>query len=224
LLVVPVRTICHDDGVIGARPPSLRERKKAKTRKVLADTATELFAEQGFDHTTVEAIAEACDVSPRTFFRYFSSKEDVLFAAGDERLRQLLDAIASRTSGEAPLRSMREAALSLVPEYTSDRAQLITRKRIIAETPSLRSRGLERQLGWEDAVTDALGQRITGAGPATIELRLVASVTTATLRAALHTWLEAGGDLATLIDDAFDRLSRGLEPSPTSPSALPGRA
>jgi AcrR family transcriptional regulator len=205
--------------VIGASPPSLRERKKAKTRKVLADTATELFAEQGFDHTTVEAIAEACEVSPRTFFRYFSSKEDVLFAAGDERLRQLLDSIASRPSGEAPLRSMREAALSLVPEYTSDRAQLITRKRIIAETQSLRSRGLERQLGWEDAVTDAFGQRITDAGPATIELRLVASVTTATLRAALHTWLEAGGDLATLIDDAFDRLSRGLEPSPTSPSA-----
>jgi AcrR family transcriptional regulator len=210
--------------VIGASPPSLRERKKAKTRKVLADTATELFAEQGFDHTTVEEIAEACDVSPRTFFRYFASKEDVLFAVGDERLRQLLDAIASRPSGEAPLRSMREAALSLVPEYTSERARLITRKRIIAETQTLRSRGLERQLGWEDAVTDALGQRITDAGPAGIELRLVASVTTATLRAALHTWLEAGGDLASLIDDAFDRLSRGLEPSSTSPSVSPVRA
>ena len=138
---MPVRTTCHDDHVIGASPPSLRERKKAKTRKVLADTATELFAEQGFDHTTVEAIVEACDVSPRTFFRYFSSKEDVLFAAGDERLRQLLDAIASRTSGEAPLRSMREAALSLVPEYTSDRAQLITRKRLIAR------RGLPSPIG-----------------------------------------------------------------------------
>jgi AcrR family transcriptional regulator len=221
---VPVRTTSHDDGVIGASPPSLRERKKAKTRKALADTATELFAEHGFDHTTVEEIAEACDVSPRTFFRYFSSKEDVLFAVGDQRLRELLDAIASRPSGEPPLRSMREAALSLVPEYTSNRAQLTTRKRIIAETQSLRSRGLERQLGWEDAVTDALGQRITDAGPASIELRLVASVSTATLRAALHTWLEAGGDLATLINDAFDRLSRGLEPSPTSASALPGRA
>lgn len=210
--------------MIGASPPSLRERKKAKTRKVLADTATELFAEQGFDHTTVEEIAEACDVSPRTFFRYFASKEDVLFAVGDERLRQLLDAIATRPSGEAPLRSMREAALSLVPEYTSERARLITRKRIIAETQTLRSRGLERQLGWEDAVTDALGQRITDAGPAGIELRLVASVTTATLRAALHTWLEAGGDLATLIDDAFDRLSRGLEPSSTPPSVSAVRA
>ena len=211
--------------MIGASPPSLRERKKAKTRKALADTATELFAEHGFDHTTVEEIAEACDVSPRTFFRYFSSKEDVLFAVGDQRLRELLDAIASRPSGEPPLRSMREAALSLVPEYTSNRAQLTTRKRIIAETQSLRSRGLERQLGWEDAVTDALGQRMTDAGPAGIELRLVASVSTATLRAALHTWLDAGGDLATLIDDAFDRLSRGLEPSsPTPPSVSPVRA
>jgi AcrR family transcriptional regulator len=214
---MPVRTTRHDDSVIGPSPPSLRERKKAKTRKVLSDTATELFAEQGFDHTTVEQIAEACDVSPRTFFRYFASKEDVLFAVGDERLRQLLDAIATRPSDEEPLRSMREAALGLVPEYTSDRARLITRKRIIAETQSLRSRGLERQLGWEDAVTDALGQRITDAGSATIELRLVAGVTTATLRAALHTWLETDGDLAALIDDAFDRLSRGLEPSPALP-------
>jgi AcrR family transcriptional regulator len=221
---VPVRATCEDDSVIGASPPSLRERKKAKTRKALADAATGLFAAQGFDHTTVEEIAEACDVSPRTFFRYFSSKEDVLFAAGDERLRQLLDAIANQPSGEAPLRSMREAALSLVPQYMSDRAQLITRKRIIAETQSLRSRGLERQLGWEDAVTDALAQRITDSGPAGIELRLVASVTTATLRAALHTWLEAEGDLATLIDDAFDRLSRGLEPSPAPPSVSSVRA
>ena len=203
--------------MIGASPPSLRERKKAKTRKALADTATELFAEQGFDHTTVEEIAEACDVSPRTFFRYFSSKEDVLFAAGDERLRELLDAIASRPAGEAPLRSMREAALSLVPEYTSDRAQLATRKRIVADTQSLRSRGLERQLGWEDAVTDVLGKRLTDAGPETIDLRLVAGVATATLRAALHTWLEADGDLAALINEAFDRLSQGLEPSATLP-------
>lgn len=197
-----------------AGPTSLRERKKAKTRQVLADTAIELSAKQGFDHTTVEEIAEACEVSPRTFFRYFASKEDVLFAAGDERLSQLLDGIARRPSGESPIRSMREAALGLVPEYTSERAQLITRKRVIAETQSLRSRGLERQLGWEDAVTDALGRGITDAGPAAIELRLIASVTTATLRAALHTWLETDGDLAALIDDAFDRLSQGFAPSP----------
>ena len=70
-------------------------------------------------------------------------------------------------------------------------------------------------------MTDALGQRMTDAGPAGIELRLVASVSTATLRAALHTWLEADGDLATLIDDAFDRLSRGLEPSSHAPLGLP---
>jgi AcrR family transcriptional regulator len=192
-----------------ATATGLRERKKAQTRRALQDTAVALFARQGFDHTTVEEIADACDVSPRTFFRYFASKEDVLFATADERLRALLDALAARPPGEPPLRSMREAALQLVPDYTSHRDQLATRKRIVAETESLRSHGLERQLGWDDAVTEALRQRLP-AGEESLELRLVASVASATLRAALHTWLEVGGDLRATIDEAFDRVSAGL--------------
>jgi AcrR family transcriptional regulator len=192
-----------------AATTGLRERKKAQTRRALQDTAVVLFAEQGFDHTTVEEIADACDVSPRTFFRYFASKEDVLFATADERLQSLLDALAARPPDEPPLRSMREAALQLVPDYTDDREQLVTRKRIVAETESLRSRGLERQLGWDDAVTDALRRRLSP-GEESLELRLVASVASATLRAALHTWLEVGGDLRGTIDAAFDRVSAGL--------------
>ena len=74
----------------------LRERKKARTREALQEAAMERFARQGFDGTTVEEIAEACEVSPRTFFRYFPTKEDVLFADAAARRERLLEVIAER--------------------------------------------------------------------------------------------------------------------------------
>src|SRR5947207_2172773 len=100
---------------------SLRERKKAKTRQALADTALALFLEHGFEHTTVEQIAETCEVSPRTFLRYFATKEDVLFADAGERLERFMTALEERPADEPPLRSLRAAALTLVQAYEGQR-------------------------------------------------------------------------------------------------------
>src|ERR1700746_1078832 len=78
----------------------LRERKKARTREALQESAMARFATQGFEGTTVEEIAEACEVSPRTFFRYFATKEDVLFVDAAVRRERLLAVIAERPPGE----------------------------------------------------------------------------------------------------------------------------
>ena len=87
--------------------PTRRERKKLETRQALEQAALRLFAEQGYEQTTVEDIAEAADVAVRTFFRYFSSKQDVLF--GDvvtDRVKRLRTELAARPATESPLDSL----------------------------------------------------------------------------------------------------------------------
>jgi AcrR family transcriptional regulator len=196
----------------------LRERKKVHTREALAQAALDLFARQGFDHTTIDEIADMCDISPRTFFRYFPSKEAVLYADADQRRDQLMQALAERPAGEAPLVSIRQVLLALVRGLENDRGRLLEKRRIFAETASLRSASLEHQQGWEDAILEAMRSRQTSsAGPSPFEIRLVTSLVLAALRVALSSWLEDGGDLMAIATSAFDRIAVGLD------NAVPSR-
>ena len=86
---------------------SLRERKKLATRRSLRRIALDLVAERGFAHVTVEDIAEAADVSPRTFFNYFPSKEAALFGADPERIAALGERLVPRMPGETALEALR---------------------------------------------------------------------------------------------------------------------
>ncbi|MFC7568621.1 TetR family transcriptional regulator [Actinomadura namibiensis] len=83
----------------------LRERKKARTRRALAAAALRLFAERGYEETTIADIAEAAEVSPRTFFAYFPSKEDVVFAEVDDRLAEVGELLAGRRANRRCARS-----------------------------------------------------------------------------------------------------------------------
>lgn len=192
--------------------PGLRERKKEKTRLALEHAALTLFAEKGFDGTTVDEIVEACDVSQRTFFRYYGAKEDVLFADGDELLAALLAALAARPVDELPVRAVQAAFQPTLEEYAEDRDRLLLRSRVFDGSSSLRSHKFERQQSWEEAVTTALLARDAQRGGATspLHLRLVAGAALACFRAALHQWLEADGDLTELVNDGFDYLVDGL--------------
>jgi transcriptional regulator GlxA family with amidase domain len=84
-------------------PPGLRERKKARTREAIVDAALALFERKGFDATTIEDIAAAADVSPRTFFRYFDSKVDLVLAKNHEKNHGLGELIAERPADEGPV-------------------------------------------------------------------------------------------------------------------------
>jgi AcrR family transcriptional regulator len=194
----------------------LRERKKAKTRLALRDAALRLFVEQGFERTTVEQIAEACEVSPRTFFRYFATKEDVLFADSAEKLDVFVSALAARPPDEPPLRSLKFAALTTVAAYDEDQREwLKSRSEIIAATPTLRARGSERQDTWNDAAIQLLARRHRGSSRSTVpplEIRLVVAASSAALRAAMQTWVDdPKTKLVTLVESAYARLAAGFD-------------
>src|SRR5215471_14390542 len=87
--------------------PSLRERKKLATRRALRRVTLDLVAERGFSHVTVEDIAAAADVSPRTFFNYFPTKEAALFGADPDRITALRERVARLAPGEPALAALR---------------------------------------------------------------------------------------------------------------------
>jgi AcrR family transcriptional regulator len=196
----------------------LRERKKARTREALKEAALGLFTRQGFDRTTVEEIADACEVSPRTFFRYFPTKEAVLFADSDARREALLAELAARPEHEPPFVALRAAMRALALDYRHDRVALVARSKVVAASPQLQAYKAEHQHGWEAEVVDALARRGRARSPVVdrTELQLIAAVATAALRVSLDAWVDArGGDLDDLVDRAFARLATGLDRAPS---------
>src|SRR5262249_25763488 len=167
------------------------------------------------DHTTVEEIAEACEVSPRTFFRYFATKEDVLFADAEVRRERLLAVIAERPPDEPAFGALRAAMSAVADDYRHDREPLVTRSQIVAASPHLQAYKAEHQHGWEAAVVEVLERRALAqrARVSREELQLVTAVATAALRVALDAWVAdaSGPDLDALLDDAFGRLASGFE-------------
>ena len=191
----------------------LRERKKARTREALQEAAMDLFTRQGFDGTTVEEIADACEVSPRTFFRYFPTKEDVLFADTEERRERLLAVLADQPAGDPPFVVLHAAMRALALDYRDDRAALVARSKIVEASPQLQVYKAEHQHGWEAAVVDALERRpIIGPPMTREELQLLTAITTAAMRVSLDQWVAnpAGSDLDVVLDRAFARLASGF--------------
>ncbi|MGH3266652.1 MAG: TetR/AcrR family transcriptional regulator, partial [Trebonia sp.] len=95
--------------------PGLRERKKRQTRERIAQVALQLFAERGYEHTTLAEIADAADVSKRTIFAYFDGKEDILFSDVPALLEQLRQTLEQRPPGSTTVDALREFLFSGAP-------------------------------------------------------------------------------------------------------------
>ncbi len=201
-----------DAGVTG-----LRERKKRETRTRIADAAMELFAERGFDQTTVADVAAAADVSVKTVFNYFPAKEDLFFDQADEVEQRWLDAVADRGPDEPPLAGLRRKELARFADHPGGVGARF--RQVMEGSTLLQARGQQMWASHEDAVARALAAQL-GYGRADPAPQIIAHQVLAIYplaRRMAGVWAQQSAspaqirDRATeLINHSFDILEHGL--------------
>jgi AcrR family transcriptional regulator len=199
-----------------AGTPTRRERKKIETRAALEAAALRLFAEQGYERTTVEEIAEAADVAVRTFFRYFQSKQHVLY--GDValnitgRMRAALDA---RPGTESPVAAVGAALEGMELGDSGQQQQVLDRLRLMERLPELAGtyHMIFQQL--HEVIAEYVADR-TGLHPVDLYPQLLAAAATGAVKAALAVFEAAAGrqGIAELRAAAYTALTAGIGDPP----------
>ena len=184
--------------------PGLRERKKVATREALHDAAVQLAVEQGFDRVTVEAIADRAGVSRRTFSNYFASKEEALFHGDADRLGSMLDLVRAEPAETAPWAVLTRVAARLIGEWGDDPdPHELGRRRELLRDPGLVVHQNAAYTRLEAALAAELESRLTGE-LGELRARLLAATFLATLRVAIHSWIDhPEGSLVARVDTAL---------------------
>jgi AcrR family transcriptional regulator len=185
------------------RPVGLRERKKARTRDAIQRHALRLFREQGYDATTIEQIAEAAEVSPSTFFRYFPTKEDLVLS--DEYDPMILAAFHGQPAGVPPVRALRDAIRSVSAGFgAEERAAIEERWRLSLEVPQVRAAALLNLTAGIDMVAEALAKRAGRDAPGFADRTLSGALMGVWMSALFH-WGEHHDE------DMFEAIDRAME-------------
>ena len=204
--------------ILGAGP-GRRERKKLATRQALQDVALRLVAERGIDQVTVEDISEAADVATRTFFNYFSSKEEALLGNLPEKVATVQRMVVDRPAGETPLAAVCQVLRTMTLRLAERREERLLRQQVIERHPGLLARQLGVYASFEHALATAVTERL---GPGRADpsyARLVAAVAVAAARSSVSSWWADQGrrPLAGVVDASFVQLRDLGSPPPPRP-------
>jgi AcrR family transcriptional regulator len=193
---------------LSERPPGLRERKRQETAERIIDKGLKLFVRDGYEATTLDAIAEAAGISRRTFFYYFKSKEDVLLAARDSGFRAALKpAMLEESSAQAPFVAIQKCLIKLASRYETKESVVFDR--LMQSTAALRARQEAGFVETERVLLEAMCELWPAPGRREA-LRLVAMVAMGTLRLALERWKQddAARPLAHYLRQSFSLLAK----------------
>jgi AcrR family transcriptional regulator len=190
------------------------------TRARIAAAAFDLFAAQGYDGTTVDAIAERAGIARRTFFRYFRSKDDVIFPDHDMLLATVTQNLASQ-AGVSPVVAICAGVRLVLRSYVLDPQVSVQRYRLTRSVPALRDRELASVRKYERAFSRYVRERLIDTHPeaeSSLRADVIAATVVAAHNAVLREWLRAGGGYDPMADleAAVTWVTQIFEPQPRS--------
>jgi AcrR family transcriptional regulator len=194
----------------------LRERKKQRTREAIVDAALRLFDERGFEETTIADIAEAADIAPRTFFGYFPSKEDVVFADFPADFDALAERLRGRDEDETAIDALRAFIAEVLEQAELADERELCRKRIIKQSEALDAHRRALMGRMEDMLAEAVA-RDFGNRPGDLRPPMIASAAVAALGSLDKTGISdldsppTKEEALAMIDQALIFLQGGLE-------------
>ncbi|MCV7189137.1 TetR/AcrR family transcriptional regulator [Mycolicibacterium thermoresistibile] len=187
-----------------------------RNREALIAAAIDLFTVNGYEQTTVEQIAEAAGVAPRTFFRHFAAKEDILFHGYADRLAEATRRFRAARSGSL-WKALAEASEAVATAIAENPGIFLVRARMYGELPALRATMLRINDDWIDQMTTEVARWLGSDAAVDVRPRLAATVINGANRTAIDLWVSADGkgDLVELMADAvrlvrptLDRIER----------------
>jgi AcrR family transcriptional regulator len=195
---------CSAVPAASSQPTGLGERKKIRTRQTVRREAFRLIEENGYAATTVEQIAEAAEVSPSTFFRYFPTKESVLLA--DDMDPVILNALDEQPPDRSPSQAVRRAYQSVMADLSDDQREFEnTRQRLMFSIPELKAAMYDEYYRTITTFAEAIGRRI-GRDASDFELRVFAGA----LAGAMMAVYEPGPGATDTVSRALDFVDAGM--------------
>jgi AcrR family transcriptional regulator len=183
----------------------LREKRKRQLRSELSRQAIQLFTQKGFEETTIDEIVDPLAVSKRTFFRYFATKEDLVFAWYEELTSELVRALEARPKGETPFESVCETLLSLLHYYDENPKWALTMTRLAKATPALVGKSFEKRSIWERELAKVLAKRLPNTPTRDVTARVTVAAALAAFTCGIDEWTDSRGkaNVRACLDRAF---------------------
>jgi mycofactocin system transcriptional regulator len=203
------------DHVAADQAGARRGRPPSTSRRELRLIALRLFAERGFDNTTIEQIAAEAGVSERTFFRYFTTKASVLWAEFETEVQTIRASLAAVPDDVPLMDAVRGAVVAANHYHADDVPEMRMRMQLIATVPALSFSAAEHYEAWERAISEFAGRRLDQPADSLYPLAIGRAVLAA-CRAAYDRWsARADDDLTTYLDAVLSALASGFAPDAT---------